>query len=152
MGIWKKSEDPWDRKPGRDWLNKPKEPKESPIDGLKAWNEKRKADIEAARRRPPEKCPWCGTDMEQGYLANGRSLWWAPGIPNFMSKWVSVEYAEGAFQVDSDGGLCPYKLTWFCRECEKMVFDTAKAKELPLRVSPEPEGKSEKSPDTSEEE
>lgn len=124
MPFWKQSDDPWDRRPEKP---RPGEPKESLTDSLKAWNEDRKAaarEKEEAKRLPPEPCPWCGKDMEQGYLSSGRGVWWAPGVPNFLAKWVSVEFAEGAFQVDANGSLSPsYKITWLCRDCKKMVFD-----------------------------
>lgn len=126
MALWKKSEDPWDRKPGRDWLDKPKEPKEpreNPVDKLKQWNEKRKADVEAQFHRSPRPCPWCGKEMEQGYLSSGRGIWWAPGIPSFAAKWISADLAKGAARVDSDGVWATYKISWLCRDCGKMVFD-----------------------------
>lgn len=128
MPFWKQSDDPWDRKPEkrRPMPKEAEKPKKGILERLDGWQENRKSaakEKEEAKRLPPEPCPWCGKDMEQGYLSSGRGVWWAPGVPNFLAKWVSIEFAEGAFQVDHNGSLSPYKITWFCRDCKKMVFD-----------------------------
>ena len=53
------------------------------------WNKRRKAEIQAAetRRLPPEPCPWCGREMEQGYLISGWSdiVWWS-GSPSVRER------------------------------------------------------------------
>lgn len=122
MPFWKRSEDPWDKKPDKPT---PREPKENPIDGLKAWNEGRKAkakEKEEARRLPPEKCPWCGKDMEQGFLLGGRDgTRWHPGIYKFdLFRGLDGD----AIDVLSDSsGFTNYKIAWLCRECGKMAFD-----------------------------
>ncbi len=86
MPFWKQSEDPWDQKPDKP-RREPKEPQANPLDSLKAWNEERKAkakEKEEARRLPPEPCPWCGKEMEQGFLTGGRdSVRWYPGVHKF---------------------------------------------------------------------
>ena len=129
MSFWKQSEDPWDQKP-----EKRREPRESrepsgpqanPLDSLKAWNEERKAkakEKEEAKRLPPEKCPWCGKDMEQGFLLGGRDgVRWYPGIYAFDPF---RGLTGDAIDVLSDSsGFTSYKITWLCRDCKKMVFD-----------------------------
>lgn len=128
MPFWRKSEDPWDWKDGAPQPSKePKDPRENPVDSLKAWNEDRKAkakEKEEAKRLPPEKCPWCGKDMEQGFLATGRDpVRWYPGVYKF-------EFFRGldgnAIDICNEGGAFSgyYKIVWLCRECRKMVFDT----------------------------
>ena len=76
MAFWKKSEDPWDIDPDeRRLASEPAEKAPGLLDTLRGdwdamraeWQEKREK-----LRLPPEKCPWCGKDMEQGFL-------WAAG-------------------------------------------------------------------------
>jgi len=128
MPFWKKSEDPWDRKDG---ISKPpKEPRENPIDSLKQWNEARKAEAkerEEARRLPPEKCPWCGKDMEQGYLITGRDpIRWHPGIYKF-TLFSGLDGDD--LRIDTQGDFTMYRVTWLCRECKKLVFDMPEPEE-----------------------
>ena len=81
MPFWKKSEDPWD------W-----EPEKRPAPSAEAgggedapgffeelrgdfqnWNQERK-EKKAQREIPPPPmaCPWCGQEMEVGYVTSGR--------------------------------------------------------------------------------
>lgn len=124
MPFWKKSEDPWDKKPDKP-RPESREPRETPIDGLKAWNEERKAKAKEkaeAKRLPPEKCPWCGKDMEQGFLAGGRDgVRWHPGI--YKYEFLRRLDSRGLDLLDEGSiwsGL--YKTTWLCRDCKKAVF------------------------------
>ena len=127
MPFWKKSEDPWDQTPERRRKAKEvKEPQENPLDTLKAWNEDRKArakEKEEAKRLPPEKCPWCGKDMEQGFITGGRDgVHWYSGI----YKASLFRSLDGADRIDllDEGGIWSglYKTVWLCRECKKAVF------------------------------
>ena len=61
--------------------------------------------------------------METGYLMGNRGIWWAPGRPDAWAMWVSVAAAEGAFQVDTEGGLATYRTAWHCPDCGKLVLD-----------------------------
>ena len=94
MAFEKKSQDPWDRKPETrkappvpaPETSKPPESKKGPLGSLRAWNERRRAEKEEARRLPPESCPWCGQEMEQGYLYTGRDkIYWSPSGPDFST-------------------------------------------------------------------
>lgn len=120
MPFWKQSEDPWDQKPDKA-PREPKEPQANPLDSLKAWNEERKAkakEREEAKRLPPEPCPWCGKEMEQGFLTGGRdAVRWHPGIYKF-----ELFQSLGGIDVLEEGTWVPYKTTWLCRDCKKMVF------------------------------
>jgi len=78
MAFWKKSEDSWDIDPDeRRLASEPAEKAPGLLDTLRGdwdamraeWQEKREK-----LRLPPEKCPWCGKDMEQGFLMSGRFL------------------------------------------------------------------------------
>lgn len=130
MAFWKKSEDPWDWDPSK---KRPaprpaesQEPRENPIETVKAWNEDRKAkarEKEAAKRLPPEKCPWCGKEMEQGFITGGRDgVKWHSGVYKF-------EFFRGldgeAVNLLDEGGIWSglYKTVWLCRDCKKAVFD-----------------------------
>lgn len=149
MAFWKKSEDPWDQKP--DKRREPreiKEPQANPLDSLKSWNEDRKAkEKEEAKRLPPEKCPWCGKDMEQGFLAAGRDpVRWYPGVYKF-------EFFRGldgdAIDICNEGGFSGYyKTAWLCRECGKMIFDIPESE----RVYDFPESQDAGTEETQEEE
>lgn len=134
MPFWKKSEDPWDVEPEKRRPVPAENGEKGPglLDQLQDWNEARKA--EKARREtppPPIPCPWCGKTMETGYLMGNRGIWWAPGRPDAWAKWVSVAAAEGAFQVDTEGGLATYRTAWVCRDCGKMVLELPDAPDTP---------------------
>ena len=125
MPFWKQSEDPWDQKPDKP-RREPKEPQVNPLDSLKAWNKERKAkakEKEEAKRLPPEKCPWCGKDMEQGFLLGGRDgVRWYPGI--YKADPLRGLGSTNQIDVLDEGGLWRglYKTTWLCRDCKKAVF------------------------------
>ena len=135
MAFWNKGEDPWDVKPKPVSVPDPDcdgEP-DTLLDSLKAWNKERKE--EKAKREtplPPEKCPWCGKEMEAGYIMGNRGIWWAPGRPDAWAKWVSVAAAEGAIQLDTEGGLMDSRRTaWVCRDCGKMALNLPNASSTP---------------------
>lgn len=133
MPFWKQSEDPWDRRPDK---AEPREPKENPLDTIKTWNEDRKAkakEKEEAKRLPPEKCPWCGKEMEQGFVTGGRdAVRWHPGIYKFDPfRGLSGEAID---LLDDGSGLTCYKITWLCRDCKKMVLNMPEPLEDPCAV------------------
>ena len=76
MAFWNKGEDPWNVKPKPVSVPNPDcdgEP-DTVLDSLKAWNKERKA--EKAKRetpQPPMTCPWCGKEMEAGYIMGNRA-------------------------------------------------------------------------------
>lgn len=130
MPFWKKSEDPWDIDP--DKRRKRREPIENPLDSLKDWNESRKAEAAARQAaleaQPKEKCPWCGKEMERGYLQGGRDrVTWTPGFLTTKAAWLGPgkEARERQLRVDDEGDFASYKTVWYCRDCEKMVIDAA---------------------------
>lgn len=123
MPFWKHSEDPWDRKPPS---LKPEKRKENPIGTLKDWNEARRArakEKEEAKRLPPEKCPWCGAEMEQGFLTGGRDgVRWYSGI--YRSGPLRCLDGTGRIDVLDEGGMWGgfYKTVWLCRKCRRAAF------------------------------
>ena len=126
MAFWKQSDDPWDRRPEK---RRPeaKEPQADLLDSLKQWNEDRKArakEREEAKRLPPEKCPWCGKEMEQGFLLGGRDgVRWYPGI--YKHDPFRGLDSTGKIDVLDEGGIWSglYKTAWLCRECKRAVFN-----------------------------
>lgn len=123
MPFWKKSEDPWDVEPGRPISvpEKQKEADESLLDTVRGLGEEVKTVFQKKEEPegPPEKCPWCGKDMEKGYLVGGRdSIRWRREKPGFLSG-LCVD----TVQVDDEGSFfSTYKTAWYCRACGKMTF------------------------------
>lgn len=128
MPFWKKSEDPWDIDPSKRRRPPAEEKAESGeaapglLEELRDWNEARKQK-KAERVPPPIPCPWCGKEMETGYLMGSRGIWWAPGRPDGWAKWVSIAMVEGAFRVDTEGGLAAYQTAWYCGDCRRLAVD-----------------------------
>lgn len=127
MPFWKKSEDPWDIDPAKRQGVNPAEREPGLADILREewdalWTEQQ--EKKAALRLPPELCPWCGKDMEQGFLAGGRGIWWYRGIPNAKNKWLGGG-PENTMRVDTDGILYTYHTAWYCPSCKKMAVDAA---------------------------
>ena len=81
---------------------------------------------------PPEKCPWCGKDMQKGYLSGGRDgARWSAETPGLLVSTVSIQ--------DEGGWLgSAYKVCWFCKDCQKIFFDTANL-DAPLGTKPLPD-------------
>ena len=76
MAFWKKSEDPWDMKPKSVGTVNPVTPDrdeepESLLESVRDWAEKKRSAEKDQLTLPPEKCPWCGGEMEQGFLNGG---------------------------------------------------------------------------------
>ena len=128
MAFWKKSEDPWDMDPAKQRRSVPVEEEteaaESPLDTLKGWAARRKAAEAEKLTLPPEKCPWCGGEMEQGFLSGGRGVVWSRGVPDTKTKWLGAGHGN-TLRVDDEGVLFTYKTAWLCPACEKMTVDAA---------------------------
>lgn len=135
MAFWNKGEDPWDVKPKSVSMPDPDRDGEPDtlLDSLKAWNKERKE--EKAKRETPLPsfvCPWCGKEMEAGYIMGNRGIWWAPGRPDAWAKWAGAGEAFGAVQVDTEGGLmASYRTAWVCRDCGKMVLELPDVPDTP---------------------
>ena len=113
MAFWKKSEDPWDQKPGdrkKESLPENKEmlppswarpPKEAP---------------------PPADCPWCGQPMLSGniYGNAGRSgsarITWIEGADKSFLERIGTS-SERSFTLGA------VEEAWYCETCGKMVLD-----------------------------
>ena len=128
MAFWKKSEDPWDIDPNqRRTASEPAEKAPGLLDTLRGdwdamraeWQEKREK-----LRLPPEKCPWCGEDMEQGFLMGGRGVFWYRGTPNIKTSLFGAPN-EDTIRVDTEGFLNTYHTAWYCPACKKMTIDAS---------------------------
>ena len=128
MPFWKKSEDPWDIDPSkRRPATEPEEKGPGLLDFLREdWDTMQAARQEKREklRLPPEQCPWCRKDMEQGFLMGGRGVFWYRGIPAGKALWISPGN-EDTIRVDAEGFLTTYHTAWYCPDCKKMTIDAA---------------------------
>ena len=128
MPFWKKSEDPWDVDPNRNRsTSEAEETGPGLLDSLREdWDalQAQRQEKREKLRLPPEKCPWCGKDMEQGFLMGGRGVFWYRGIPTGKALWISPGN-EDTIRVDAEGFLTTYHTAWYCPDCKKMTIDAA---------------------------
>lgn len=128
MPFWKKSEDPWDIDPEKRRRAAETEREPGILDTLREeWDtiQTERQEKKAALRLTPEKCPWCGKEMEQGFLMGGKGIWWYRGIPTGKALWLGSG-SENTMRVDVEGGfLTAYKTAWYCPDCKKMTINAA---------------------------
>lgn len=132
MAFWKKSDDPWDLEPDKRRPAAGEEAAEKEADDgsllqdLRAWNEARKEE-KARRETPPAPipCPWCGKEMEVGYLIGGRDA-----VRLVRQRPGLLRIAEDALYIRGDGTFwCDYKIAWTCPDCRKLVADLPEPEE-----------------------
>ncbi|MCI6054600.1 PF20097 family protein [Dysosmobacter sp.] len=127
MAFWKKSEDPWDidpekRRPAPQPDTEDRDPDTGLLEDLRTWNENRKAE-KALRETPPAPipCPWCGGEMEPGYLVGGRD---AVRLVRRRPGGLRLMDPEDTLYLQGDGTFwCDYKIAWTCKACRKLVLD-----------------------------
>ena len=150
MAFWKKSDDPWDIDPEKRkkqttaafWENDaPAEtdpvgaasgrPEEEPRgqslgESIKGFFGGKKEEAPII----PEKCPWCGKDMERGYIDGGRdySVMWRNWKPRGFLGIFQPEDAREIDLLDEGDGLWCYKTVWYCRDCGKMTLEIKNAR------------------------
>lgn len=83
------------------------------------WNKTTQKTSAATMR-----CPWCGGEMQQGYLSSGRDAVYfseqKPGMVEYLIR------GAGWLRLDNEGGsVHTYKTAWHCPDCRKLVVDTA---------------------------
>ena len=132
MAFWNKSEDPWDMDPSkRRPAVREEEGEKDPdagslLDDLRAWNEERK-EKKARRQTPPAPipCPWCGKEMEVGYLIGGRDA-----VRLVRERPGALRFFEDPLYIRGDGTFwCDYKIAWTCPKCRKLVLDLPEPEE-----------------------
>ena len=111
MPFWKKSEDPWDRKPEK----KPSAPAPEPP----AWAPVKQAPA-------PIDCPWCGKTLRFGTLYSGGqrgygALEWREGGHKSWLERIGTREQELYLQLGC------YEEAWYCTECQKLVMDVGLA-------------------------
>ena len=145
MAFWKKSEDPWDIDPEKRkkqttaafWENDaPAEtdpvgaasgrPEEEPRgqslgESIKGFFGGKKEEAPII----PEKCPWCGKDMEWGRIDGGRdySVMWRNWKPRGFLGLSQPDNAREIDLLDEGDGLRCYKTIWYCQDCGKMTLE-----------------------------
>ena len=112
MAFWKKSDDPWDRKPEKRketvWYEQdaPKEVNSVGEDTIRPIE-----DAELA-----ECCPWCGKPMLLGHVDGGRdAVFWKEG------KWKSVLVALFDEHTPRQMRIKDTAAVWYCETCEKLI-------------------------------
>ena len=130
MAFFKKSSDPWDIDPEKRKKEREKEARRAEWTSAAEpenaepfkWPWEKSAEEETAARLQSEKCPWCGKEMEPGYLfAPDSRMYWQTERPKPYTM-----ISKDALVVEEKGGGRPrYKQTWYCRTCRKMSFDAA---------------------------
>ena len=113
MPFWKKSEDPWDRKPEK----KPAAPASAPEPP--AWAQ--------VKQEPASmNCPWCGKELCFGTLYSGGQrgygpLEWREGVrKSFLERLGKAEQARYL-------QLGCYEEAWYCEDCRMLVLDVGLA-------------------------
>lgn len=129
MPFWKKSEDPWDIDPSkRRPAPKPAEKAPGLVDTIREeWDAMQKERQEKRKKLelPPEKCPWCGKDMEQGFLSGVKGgVYWQRGVPSGKALWLGAG-SENTIRVDTEGIFSTYHTAWYCPDCKKMTIDAS---------------------------
>lgn len=129
MAFWKKSDDPWDRKPERRDSGTIRREQERTVehDGpaekeLTPEEQRIRNIIEGPKAAPvaPEKCPYCAKDMRVVYIWSKGFTKWNFELPSgWMDDYEVLEDVGGLFDP-------VYKQGWYCEDCEKMVLDVKK--------------------------
>ena len=108
MPFWKKREDPWDWEPERK-----REPggdapgaafRRSP--GLERDGRRRgNARHAEAQSPPPMTCPWCGGEMQAGWIPGKDVIRWWSGVPTAKDAWLGNGPGGGFHMtLDLEGG------------------------------------------------
>lgn len=138
MPFWKKGEDPWGLQPEAGAKPRMTSAQDTPtlFEELRDWNEARR-ERKTQRETPPPAtaCPWCGQDMETGWIAGGRDgiQWWSGWPPRSLVD-------ETPIRVDHEGTLLRrYKAACLCRSCRRMVLEFPEAVLHPSWDIPSPQ-------------
>jgi len=137
MAFWnRKSEDPWDIDPERRRkgpaviFEESSDPEEDPPAEGESEKEGFLSGLfsgkKAEEEEPPVPCPYCGAEMEKGYLICGRgAIQWTKVKPGAV---LGNLFAE-AVTISDEGFLNSYKTSHMCTACRKIVVDVPEEKE-----------------------
>lgn len=131
MAFWKKSEDPWDvdldkRRPTvREESAENNPDAVCPADAPQAGAEGSQAEENREAPAAPMRCPWCGGEMEVGYLIGGRDA-----VRLVRERPGALRLFEDPLYIRGDGTFwCNYKIAWTCPKCRKLVLDLPEPEE-----------------------
>ncbi len=68
------------------------------------------------------KCPYCGEEMQHGYLKSVKPFSWSPEKEIHLFNIPR----KGEFDVSNNGWDSCYTEADFCPKCEKIILDVAK--------------------------
>ena len=130
MAFWKKkSEDPWDRDPSERpavTFYEPEPEAEAEEPEKKGFFAELFGAEEPEEAPAPVPCPYCGAEMELGYLICGRgSIHWTKVKPDGFFGNLFAETVP----VSDEGLFNEYKTSHFCAACRKLVVDVPEQKE-----------------------
>lgn len=125
MAFWKKSEDPWDvdldkRRPTvREESAENNPDAVCPADAPQAGAEGSQAEENREAPAAPMRCPWCGREMELGYLYSKECILWVDQEPGAILGALS---AGKELYVSDEGVTTEYKSCWYCSTCGRLVI------------------------------
>ena len=125
MAFWKKSEDPWDVDPDKRRPTVREESAEnnpdavSHADAPQAGAEGSQAEENREAPAAPMRCPWCGREMELGYLYSKECILWVDQEPG---AFLGVLSAGKELYVSDEGVTTEYKSCWYCSTCGRLVI------------------------------
>ena len=111
MAFWRKSDDPWDRKPE-------KRQETTRYEQDTPETEPAGADTirPSERAEGAETCPWCGKPMLMGHIDGGRdAVFWKEG------KWKSAFVALFDEHTPRQMRIKEAAPVWYCETCEQLV-------------------------------
>ena len=130
MFFRKKGEDPWDREPERkrDQAETPQAQPSGETQDWSTWKAPWESEDAEAQSPPPMTCPWCGGEMQAGWIPGKDIIKWWSGVPTAKDAWLGNGPGGGFHMtLDLEGGLFSRYLTaWHCGKCRKLVLDTSK--------------------------
>ena len=124
MAFWKKSEDPWDVDPDKRRSTVREEETENnpdaecPADAQQAGAEGPQAEENREAPAASMRCPWCGREMELGYLYSRDSIRWVDQEPGVI---LGTLGAGKNLYVSDEGLTTEYKRCWYCSACRRLV-------------------------------
>ena len=119
MAFWKKSEDPWDMAPDKRRPTVREESAENNPDAPQAGAEGSQAEENREAPAAPMRCPWCGREMELGYLYSKECILWVDRKPGAILGALS---AGKELYVSDEGVTTEYKSCWYCSTCGRLVI------------------------------
>ena len=124
MAFWKKSDDPWDKKPGRQTTNWYEN--ETPAESVPEDSAGADSSCQPESAGAAEICPWCGGEMVMGHLDGGRDATiWREG--ERKGPWGLLFSDTTPRQMT----IKESKPSWYCETCGKLVV-SASGLDLPI--------------------